>query len=111
TGRTSPRGLNEYVLPVPFTVIEHLSRSTETTSPVFKTSHRRSRHSQGYNSPVATEFRKKIRAKLSARTIRHPAEPSAIGACSRELPQPKFFPATTMGNSVLSWPSLTNRAG
>ena len=36
----------------------------------------------------------KIRAKESARTALIPAVESAIGACSREDPHPKFFPAT-----------------
>ena len=31
----------------------------------------------------------------------------AMGACSRELPQPKLRPATTIGYSLSSWPSLT----
>lgn len=37
--------------------------------------------------------------------------PIAMGACSRELPQPKFRPATTMGYSLSSWPSFTKRVG
>ena len=43
---------------------------------------------------MATQFRKKMRAKDSATTALVPAAPSATGACSRDEPQPKFFPAT-----------------
>src|SRR5213075_1556531 len=52
-----------------------------------------------------------MRAKLSARTILHPAAPMAIGACSRELPQPKLRPPTTIGYSLSIWFSLTKRVG
>jgi len=41
-------------------------------------------------------FRKKIRAKLSAMTQEIPTAFSAIGACSRLEPHPKFRPATRM---------------
>src|SRR6185503_711721 len=50
-------------------------------------------------------------AKLSARTILQSADPMAIGACSRELPQPKFRPATTIGYSLSRLPSFTKRVG
>src|SRR5947207_1830961 len=66
TGRTSPKGLKEWTFPVARTVTVQAFRSTLTSSPVLRMSHRRSTHSQGYSSPVATQFRKKIRAKLSA---------------------------------------------
>ena len=38
-------------------------------------------------------LRKKMRAKLFATTADTPAALMAMGACSRELPQPKFSPA------------------
>ena len=50
-------------------------------------------------------------AKLSATTHWHSAAPMAIGACSRELPQPKFLPAITIGYSVSICPSFTKRTG
>ena len=39
-------------------------------------------------------FLKKIRAKFGAMTAATPVSLSAIAACSRDDPQPKFFPAT-----------------
>src|SRR5436190_7127622 len=111
TGRTSPNGFRLKTFPVFCTVSVEASRSTVTTSPVCSASHSRSWHSHGYNSPVATQLRKKIRAKLSATTTWALAAPNAIGACSRELPQPKFRPPTTIGYSVSISPSFTNRVG
>eukprot|EP00850_Spirogloea_muscicola_P002909 SM000011S19087 [mRNA] locus=s11:783175:828718:+ [translate_table: standard] len=42
------------------------------------------------SSPVATQLRKKMRAKDWATTVRQPAAPMATGACSRDDPQPKL---------------------
>jgi len=85
------------------------SRSSSTSSPVFTglTNPRRRFHRVKFT--VATLFRKKMRAKLSATTASQPAAPSAIGACSRELPQPKLRPPMTIVYGVCVWPSGMKR--
>ena len=50
-------------------------------------------------TPTLIEFRKKIRANDCAMTTFTPAPMNASGACSREEPQPKFLPPTTMSPS------------
>ena len=78
--------------------------STVTLSPVFIRSHSRDSASTGYSSPVATQFRKKIRAYDSATTTLHPAAPMATGACSRDDPHPKLAPPIIIEYSVLEAP-------
>jgi len=48
-------------------------------------------------------LRKKMRAKLLAMTHETPAPSSAMGACSRLEPQPKFSPATTTSPCWTFW--------
>jgi len=43
--------------------------------------------------PFLPALEKKMSAKLGAMTARKPKSVRAQAACSRELPQPKFFPA------------------
>jgi len=53
--------------------------------------------------PIFMEFLKNILAKPRAITQFVPAPSNARGACSRELPQPKFSPATMMSPSYTSF--------
>ena len=43
------------------------------------------------------QFEKKMSANDGAMSALKPKSSSAHGACSREEPQPKFFPATRIG--------------
>ena len=69
-------------------------RSTVRRSPCFTSAWMPGHSTIG--SPMLMALRKKIRAKLSATTHEIPAALIAIGACSRDEPQPKLPPATMM---------------
>jgi len=78
----------------PFPAIEIFPEATSISmvSPS-STASTTSGHSK-IRSPILNAFRKKMRAKLLATTQLRPQPLRAMGACSREDPQPKFLPAT-----------------
>ena len=73
-------------------VMRPVSKSTDTWSPsempALAAGHSR------MGRPMLMELRKKMRAKLAAITQLTPLALMAMGACSREEPQPKLTPAT-----------------
>ena len=74
------------------------SISTETTSPDWISLDASGHSSIG--SPIFIELRKKMRANVAAMTQLMPDALIAIGACSREEPQPKFLPPTMISPSL-----------
>ena len=49
-----------------------------------------------------------MRAKLAATTTGTPEALMAIGACSREEPQPKFLPPTMMSPALTSFAKVSS---
>ena len=60
--------------------------------------------------PFLPALEKKMSAKLGAMTARKPKSVRAQAACSRELPQPKFFPAMRIF-APLCWCLLRTKSG
>lgn len=94
---TSPSGRKEYSFPVVVFFRVFVSWFTCASSPVLNSSHILCGHSQGRIWPVEMQFLKNILAKEFAITAFTPEAPKAMGACSLEDPQPKFFPAIIIG--------------
>jgi len=111
TGWISPSGSSSKRCPLLRFRMLRVSKSITASSPVLKCSTNLVFDTHGYSSPVDEQLRKKIRAYEVATTALAPAAPRAIGACSLELPQPKFSPAIMMLYFVDNCPSSTKRSG
>ena len=61
-------------------------------------------------SPMLIELRKKILANVEAMTQLTPDSLMAIGACSRDEPQPKFLPATMMSPALTRFTKVLSRS-